>query len=91
MIYPIGMISAAQMIYAYAYGGNGYSIIFALQIYHTALAVYHIALAIYHFHATDLDMLSCRSILHPVKNLIATFFRYSTNIRTPVQVAFNNQ
>ena len=88
MICPTGMMSATGMIYAMQMMGNGYSIIFALQIYHTALAVYHIALAIYHFHATDLDMLSCRSILYPVKNLIATFFRYSTNIRTPVQVAF---
>ena len=57
------MISALQMIYAYAYGENGYYIIFALQIYHTALAVYHIALAIYHFHATDLDMCILFSVI----------------------------
>ncbi len=36
MIYPTGMISATQMIYASHMEGNGYYIIFAMQIYHTA-------------------------------------------------------
>ena len=57
------MISALQMIYAYAYEGNGYYIIFALQIYHTALAVYHIALAIYHFNVSDLNMCILFSVI----------------------------
>ena len=48
MIYPTGMISATQMIYATHMTGNGYYIIFAPQIYHTALAVYHIPHGIYH-------------------------------------------
>ena len=85
MIYPTGMISATQMIYAYAYEGNGYYITFAPQIYHTALP-YIISLGRYIIKNTSIQNMSafCSPIPHSRQvryehSISLPFWGFSTN------------